>query len=65
MFLEDPALLLGPEVPDLSGFTVAGEPVKWLWLIPVTNRERLLAQSRGSSSLVNQMASQSRSWVVS
>jgi len=52
-------------VPDLSGFTVAGEPVKWLWLIPVTNRERLLAKSRGSSSLVNQMASQSRSWVVS
>jgi hypothetical protein len=65
MFLSDPALLLGPEVPDLSGFTVAGEPVTWLWLIPVTNRERLLAQSRGSSSLVNQMASQSRSWVVS
>jgi Suppressor of fused protein (SUFU) len=65
LFLENPARLLGPEVPDLSGFTVAGEPVKWLWLIPISNRERLLAEGRGASSLVNQMASQSRSWVVS
>lgn len=64
LFLDNPALLLGPDVPDLSGFTVASEPVRWLWLIPITNRERLLAQGRGSSSLVNQMASQSRDWVV-
>jgi hypothetical protein len=65
LFLDNPAMLLGPEVPDLSGFTVGEEPVRWLWLIPISNRERLLAQGRGSSSLVNQLASQSRSWVVS
>ena len=65
LFLENPGRLLGPEVPDLSGFTVAGEPVRWLWLIPISNRERLLAKSRGAASLVNQMASQSRDWVVS
>ena len=65
LFLESPARLLGPEVPDLSGFTVAGESVRWLWLIPISNRERLLADGRGASSLVNQMASQSRSWVIS
>jgi Suppressor of fused protein (SUFU) len=65
LFLDSPARLLGPDVPDLSGFTVAGEPVRWLWLIPISNRERLLAEGRGASSLVNQMASQSRSWVVS
>ncbi len=64
LFLDNPGLLLGPRVPDLSGFTVAGEPVTWLWMIPITNRERLFAESRGASSLVNQMASQSRSWVV-
>jgi hypothetical protein len=64
LFLDNPGRLLGPEVPDLSGFTVAGEPVRWLWLIPVSNRERLLARGRGAASLVNQMASQSRSWVV-
>jgi hypothetical protein len=64
LFLDNPAVLLGPDVPDLSGFAVAGEPVKWLWLIPISNRERLLSESRGPSSLVNQMASQSRNWVV-
>jgi hypothetical protein len=64
LFLDDPSKLLGPDVPDLSGFTVAGEPVTWLWLIPITNRERLLAEGRGSIHLVNQMASQSRSWIV-
>lgn len=65
LFLADPSPLLGPEVPDLSGFTVTGEPVKWLWIIPITNRERLLADGRGAYSLVNQMASQSRSWIIS
>jgi len=64
LLLDKPGLLLGPEIPDLSGFTVAGEPVTWLWLIPITNRERLFAESRGASSLVNQVAAQSRSWVV-
>jgi hypothetical protein len=65
LLLDNPSRLLGPDVPDLSGFKVSGEPVKWLWLIPISNRERLLAEGRGASSLVNQMASQSRSWVVS
>ncbi len=65
LFIDNPGRLLGPEVPDLSGFTVGGEPVTWLWLIPISNRERLLAKSRGATSLVNQMASQRRSWVVS
>ncbi len=64
LFLENPAQLLGPELPDLSGFTAAREPVRWLWLIPITNRERLIAESRGVPSLVNQMAAHSRSWVV-
>lgn len=65
LFMDDPGRLLGPDVPDLSGFTVSGEPVTWLWLIPISNRERLLAEGRGSSSLINQMASQSRNWVIS
>ncbi len=64
LFLDDPSKLLGPEVPDLSGFTVTGEPVTWLWLIPITNRERLLADGRGAMHLVNQVAAHSRSWIV-
>jgi hypothetical protein len=65
LFLENPGRLHGPDGPDLSGFTVGGEPVRWLWLIPISNRERLLAKGRGAASLVNQMASHRRSWIVS
>jgi Suppressor of fused protein (SUFU) len=64
LLLADPGRLIGPEVPDLSGWTFRGEPVRWLWVIPVTNRQRLLCQQRGSASVVNQMAAQRRSWVA-
>jgi suppressor of fused protein SUFU len=64
LLLDNPAQLLGPEVPDLSGFSFAGEPVRWLWILPITQRERLLAKERGAASLVTQLAAQRRSWVV-
>jgi hypothetical protein len=34
-------------------------------VIPITERERLLAKERGSASLVTELAAQRRSWVVS
>jgi hypothetical protein len=52
-------------VPDLSGFSFGGDPVRWLWVVPITERERLLAKERGSASLVNELAAQRRSWVIS
>ncbi len=64
LLLGDPAALLGPEVPNLSGFSIRGDPVRWLWIIPITERERLLAKERGATSLVTQLAAQRRSWVV-
>jgi hypothetical protein len=64
LLLAEPGALIGPEVPDLSGFTFAGDPVRWLWVIPITERERLLARERGSASLITQLAAQRRSWVV-
>ena len=64
LLLDEPASLLGPEVPDLSGFSFGGEPVRWLWVVPITERERLLARERGAASLVTQLAAQRRSWVV-
>lgn len=64
LLLRQPGALPGPEVPALSGFSFAGEPVRWLWIIPVSTRERLLAAERGAASLVNQLAAQRRSWVV-
>jgi len=64
LLLAEPGALLGPDVPDLSGFSFGGEPVHWLWLVPVTERERLLAAERGTASLINHLAAQRRTWVA-
>ena len=65
LLLDDPAQLPGPEVPDLSGFTFGGDPVRWLWVLPVSERERQFAKERGSASLITHLAAQRRSWVTS
>jgi hypothetical protein len=64
LLLDEPGALLGPDVPPLGGFTVSGAPVRWLWLVPISERERLLAADRGPGSLVTQLAAQRRSWVT-
>ncbi len=63
LLLDDASRLPGPEVPRLDGFRSSNEPVRWLWLIPINERERRLAMERGSASLVTQLAAQRRSWV--
>jgi hypothetical protein len=63
MLLDDPGRLIGPEVPPLGGFTISDAPVRWLWVVPISERERLLAANRGSSSLITHLAAQRRSWV--
>jgi hypothetical protein len=64
LFLDKPGSLLGPDVPDLSGFSFGGESVRWLWLVPLSDRERAIAAERGPASLVTHLAAQRRSWVV-
>ena len=64
LLLDDPAKLLGPDVPDLSGFSFGGDSVRWLWIVPISERERQLAKERGAGSLVTQLAAQRRSWVL-
>jgi hypothetical protein len=63
LLLDDPARLPGPDAPRLDGFMAGDEPVRWLWAVPITERERRFAAERGSASLVNQLAAQRRSWV--
>lgn len=65
LLLDDPARLPGPEVPRLDGFRSSNEPVRWLWIVPISERERRLARERTSVSLVTQLAAQRRSWVYS
>jgi hypothetical protein len=64
LLLDDPSGMPGPPVPDMSGFTVDDDPVRWLWIIPISERARLLAKDRGSSSVVSRLAVENRSWVV-
>jgi len=64
LLLDKPGNLLGPDVPDLSGFSLRGEAVRWLWIVPVSDRERVLAAERGPASLVTHLAAQRRSWVA-
>jgi suppressor of fused protein SUFU len=64
LLLEDPSGLAGPPVPDLSGFSVDGDPVRWLWIVPITERSRRIAKDYGSATLVSQLAEQGRGWIV-
>jgi hypothetical protein len=64
ILLDSPGALDGPEPPDLSGFAFGGDPVRWLWVVPISERDRQLAKERGSSTLVTRLASQHRSWIV-
>jgi Suppressor of fused protein (SUFU) len=63
LLLDDPARLPGPDAPRLNGFMAGDEPVRWLWVVPITERERRVAAERGSGSLVNQLTAQRRSWI--
>jgi hypothetical protein len=64
LLLDAPGVLPGPPPPDLSGFTFGGDPVRWLWIVPISERDRQLAKDRGSSALVSRLAAEHRSWVV-
>jgi hypothetical protein len=64
LLLEDPSGLAGPPAPDLSGFSIDGDPVRWLWIVPITERSRQVAKEYGSASLIGRMADQGRTWIV-
>ena len=65
LLLDDPSGLPGPPGPDLSGFTVGEDLVRWLWIVPITERARLTAKEHGSARLVRDLAAEGRSWIVS
>src|SRR5579875_3220784 len=64
LLLENPSALDGPPVPDLSGFSVDNDPVRWLWIIPISERSRLLAKEHGSAALVSRLSAGHRSWIA-
>jgi hypothetical protein len=64
LLLGDPSLLNGPEAPELTGFTAGGDPVRWLWLIPITGEEHQYAKKEGADALTTRLANEGRSWIV-
>lgn len=65
LLLDDPGRLDGPPAPGLSGFECGGDPVRWLWLVPVTDSELQHAKREGSNALIRRLRDEGRSWVVS
>jgi suppressor of fused protein SUFU len=65
LLLDDPGRLAGPPAPDMSGFEFGGDPVTWLWLVPVTGKEREYAAAEGPDALIRGLADQGRSWIIS
>jgi hypothetical protein len=49
----------------MSGFGVGDDLVRWLWIVPITERARLTAKEYGSAQLMRDLAAEGRSWVVS
>lgn len=64
LLLDDPTRLKGPVAPVLTGLTIQGDPVRWLWLVPITAEEHRFAKSEGSDALVRRLAQQGRSWIA-
>jgi hypothetical protein len=64
LLLESPGALAGPPPPDLSGFTFAGDPVRWLWVVPIMEQDRQIAKDEGPRSLVARLAEEGRSWIA-
>jgi hypothetical protein len=65
----EPGILDSPNrpassIPDLSGFMVGEDPVRWLWIIPISERTRMLAKERGSSSALARLAAEGRTWIT-
>lgn len=65
LLLDDPSRMAGPEAPGLTGMNINGDPVRWLWLVPITGEEHRYAKNEGSDALIRRLAQQGRSWVVS
>jgi len=67
LLVSDPSVLAGPEwapPPDLSGLTFHGDPVNWLWVVPITRPEHLFAKEHDAETLIAKLAAEGRSWIL-
>ncbi|CAM4053364.1 suppressor of fused domain protein [Nocardiopsis rhodophaea] len=67
LLIADPTPLSAPEghlPPDTSGLTFHGDPVHWLWIVPITRPEHLFAKEHDAATLIDKLAAEGRSWVL-
>ncbi|PSK95672.1 suppressor of fused protein SUFU [Murinocardiopsis flavida] len=65
LLLDDPApLAVGAAPPPTAGLTFHGDPVTWLWVVPITRPEHLFAKEHDSATLLGKLAAEGRSWVL-
>ncbi|MQA78592.1 MAG: suppressor of fused domain protein [Streptosporangiales bacterium] len=64
LLLDEPTLLPGPAAPDLGGHNIFGDPVRFLWLVPVTEEEITTARAEGVDALLAQLRAAGRTWVA-
>ncbi|MGI5120568.1 suppressor of fused domain protein [Marinactinospora thermotolerans] len=67
LLVSDPSVLAGPSwapPPDTSGLRFHGDPVRWLWVVPITRPEHLFAKEHDAATLIAKLAAEGRSWVL-
>lgn len=66
LLVADPSPLAGggPPPPDTSGLTFHGDPVRWLWIVPITRPEHLFAKEHDAATLIEKLAAEGRSWIL-
>lgn len=64
LLLDTPNRLDGPDAPDMTGFSFGGDPVQWLWLVPITEAERQFGKDEGPDALIERLARKGRAWIV-
>lgn len=64
LLITDPTVLPGPAAPDTSGLEFHGDPVRWLWVVPITRPEHVFAKEHDAATLLDKLAAEGRSWVL-
>ncbi|WP_026120193.1 suppressor of fused domain protein [Nocardiopsis potens] len=66
LLVSDPEVLAGGghRPPDTSGLAFHGDPVRWLWLVPITRPEHLFAKEHDAATLIDKLAAEGRSWIL-
>lgn len=66
LLVADPSPLApeGAAPPDTSGLAFHGDPVRWLWLVPLTRPEHQFAKEHDASTLLDKLTAEGRSWIL-